>query len=61
MALQRFGNLKTAYPEKALQVCAIIVQNAESGNLNGVLNDVQFKQLLIDLQEPKREFKFTRV
>ncbi|MBI2499419.1 DNA-binding protein [Candidatus Woesearchaeota archaeon] len=59
-ALQRLGNLKSAYPEKALQVSALILQNAEAGNLKRMLNDEQLKQLLISLDEPKREFKFTR-
>jgi len=59
-ALQRLGNLKSAYPEKALQVSALILQNAEAGNLKNVINDDQLKQLLINLDEPKKEFRFTR-
>ncbi len=59
-ALQRFGNIKSVNPEKALQIAALIVQNVEAGNLSEVLDDEQLKQLLINLQEPKREFKFTR-
>ncbi|MEK6951632.1 MAG: DNA-binding protein [Nanoarchaeota archaeon] len=59
-ALQRLGNLKSAYPEKALQVSALILQNAEAGNLKNIINDDQLKQLLISLDEPKREFRFTR-
>jgi len=59
-ALERLGNLKSAYPEKALQVSALIIQNAESGNLKEVINDAQLKQLLINLDGEKREFKFTR-
>ena len=60
VALQRLGNLKAAYPEKAVQVSALILQNAEAGNLKGTINDSQLKQLLINLDEPKREFRFIR-
>ncbi|MEK6934917.1 MAG: DNA-binding protein [Nanoarchaeota archaeon] len=59
-ALERFGNIKMVDPEKALQVAALIVQNVEVGNLNDVLGDDQFKEVLIKLQGDKREFKFNR-
>lgn len=59
-ALQRLGNLKAAYPEKALQVSALILQNAEAGNLKSIINDDQLKQLLISLDGQKKEFKFIR-
>ena len=59
-ALTRYGNVKLANPEKALQIAMIINQAAQSGQLKEKLDDSQFKNLLINLQEPKKEFNFIR-
>jgi len=56
-ALQRYGNLKIAHPEKAIQVLAIIGQNANQ--LNEV-NDEQFKELLRRMDEGKKDFNIKR-
>jgi len=59
-ALSRYSNIKIAHPDKALQVAALIVQSVQAGQLQGVLDDAQFKKLLIKLQEPSKEFKIIR-
>jgi len=58
-ALSRFGNIKLADPQKAFQIAALIMQAAQSGQITQ-LNDEEFKNLLIQIQGQKKEFKFTR-
>jgi len=60
-ALQRYGNLRVAYPEKAIHVMTLIVQLSQSGQLNEKIDDVKFKELLRQLDAPKKEFKLRRV
>lgn len=59
-AISRYGNLKSAHPDKAVQAVAIIAQAVESGQLKEKLDDEQFKRLLMQLTPPKKEFKFIR-
>lgn len=59
-AISRYGNLKAAHPDKAIQAIAIIAQAVESGQLKGKLDDEGFKKLLLQLTPEKREFKLTR-
>lgn len=59
-AISRFGNLKAAHPEKAIQVTAVIVQAVQSGQIQQKLSDEQFKQLLMNMESKKREIKITR-
>ena len=59
-ALARYSNIRIAHSEKALQVAALIVQASQTGQLQGVLNDSQFRELLVRLQESNKEFKITR-
>ena len=59
-ALSRFGNIKAADPEKAMQICMIIVNAFQNRQIKEKLNDEEFKNLLINLQGPKKEFRFMR-
>ncbi len=59
-ALQRYGNIKLAYPDKALRVAMIIVQAQQMGTIKNKLTDNEFKELLAHMQEPKKRFQFTR-
>jgi len=59
-AINRYGNLKAAHPELAIQVAALIVQAVSSGQVKEKINDQQFKNILKELQPKKKEFKFTR-
>lgn len=59
-AISRYGNLKSAHPEKAIQAIAIIAQAVESGQLKEKLDDDNFKKLLQQITPEKREFKFNR-
>ncbi|MBM3199849.1 hypothetical protein FJZ53_02840 [Candidatus Woesearchaeota archaeon] len=59
-AVIRYGNLKAAHPEKALQLIAIIAQAIQQGQLNEQITDEKLKNLLIQLEPPKKEFKMTK-
>ena len=59
-ALQRYSNLKIAHLERALQVAVTIAKAAQQGLINKKLNDIEFKELLKNLQTPNKEFRFTR-
>lgn len=59
-AISRYGNLKSAHPELAIQVIAIIAQGIEMGQIREKVNDEQFKELLMRIQKPKKEFKIQR-
>ena len=58
-ALVRYGNLKTAHPEKAVQLLAVLGQLLQTQNIKQV-NDEQLKDLLRRLEPPKKDFKITR-
>ena len=60
-AISRYGNLKSAYPEKALQVAALIAQLSQENQINEQITDEQFKQLLLQLDSPRRETKIIRM
>lgn len=58
-ALSRYGNLKMAHQEKALQVAALIAQFVQQGQLKKAVDDEQLKELLVYLDE-KNQTKITR-
>lgn len=60
-AIARYGNIKSAHPQKALQVIAVIAQLAQQGKLREKLSDEEFKQLLIELEPQRREAKIARI
>lgn len=57
-ALERYGNLKAAYPERAVQLLVILARYIQSQNI--VINDSQLKEILRNITPKKREFKLTR-
>lgn len=59
-AISRYGTLKTAHPEKAVQVIALIAQAAQTGQLRGKIGDAEFKEFLIRLEPEKKRFSITR-
>ncbi len=59
-ALQRYGNLKAAHPEKAMQLLVILAQAIQQGQINQV-DDKTLKEILIKLTPEKKEFKIKRV
>lgn len=54
-AVSRYGNIKAAHPEKALQVAVLIAQFVQSGKIKKLITDEQLKELLVYLDEKKKE------
>lgn len=59
-AITRYSNLKTAHPDKAIQILMIIFQGINEGKITGMLSDNDFKGMLMQFKQPKREFKITK-
>ena len=59
-AVVRYGNLKSAFPEKSLQVVAVISQLAQQGQIKQKLNDEEFKEILRSLNPKKRDINIVR-
>jgi programmed cell death protein 5 len=57
-ALQRYGNLKTAHPEKAVQLLVILAQLIQNGAER--IDDEMMKKILVRLTPQKKEFKINR-
>ena len=58
-ALERYGNIKAAQPEKAVQVLAVLGQIIQSGKLD-MINDDLFKEILMKITPKKKDIKITR-
>lgn len=59
-ALQRFGNLKAAHPEKAMQLLAILAQALQQGQISQI-DDNTLKEILIKITPEKKEFKIKKI
>ncbi len=59
-ALERFGNVKAAHPEKAIQLLAVLGQAIQSGQINEI-DDEQLKEILIKITPEKKEFNIKRM
>jgi len=60
-ARQRLTNVKIVRPQIAQMVEDQLIQLASSGKLKRVVTDDELKNILLSLQQPKREFKIKRV
>jgi programmed cell death protein 5 len=59
-ARQRLMNVRLVKPELAAAVENYLINAASSGRLNRPLTDEELKQLLLRIQQPKRDFKIDR-
>ncbi len=60
-ARQRLANVKMVKPDLAASIEEYIIQLASSGKLGKAVDDDQLKQMLLALQDKKRDFKIRRV
>jgi len=60
-ARQRLANVKMVKPDLASSIEEYVLQMASSGRLKRVIDDEQLKQMLLALQEKKREIKIRRI
>jgi len=58
-AIERYGNVKIAHPEKAVQAMAFLAQMLQTGNVSEI-DDNQLKALLRKLSPEKKEFNIKR-
>jgi programmed cell death protein 5 len=59
-ARQRLANIRIVKPELAAAVENYLISAASSGRLNRALTDEELKQVLLGLQQPKKDFKIDR-
>jgi len=59
-ARQRLTNIRMVKPELAMAVENYLITAASAGKLNRALSDEELKQLLINLQQPKKQFRINR-
>jgi programmed cell death protein 5 len=59
-ARQRLMNIKIVKPELAATVENYLLSAASAGRLNRSLTDEELKQILLSLQQPKKDFKINR-
>ncbi len=60
-ALQRYGNLKAAHQDKAIQLLVILGQAIQQGQIKEKITDEKLKDILKRLQPEKKEFKIKRI
>jgi programmed cell death protein 5 len=60
-ARQRLANIKMVKPDLASAVENYLINAATSGRLNRALTDHELKQILLSIQQPKRDFKINRL
>ena len=59
-ARARLSNVKMVKPELASLVENYLINMVTQGKVNGQLSDDQLKQILLSIQQPKRDFKINR-
>ena len=57
----RLNNIRMVKPDLADLVENYILNLSVQGKINGQISDEQLKQILLSVQQPKRDFKFNRV
>ena len=60
-ALERYGNLKAAHKEKALQLLVVMVQAIQTGQIKSQVDDLTLKKILKRLTPQKRNIKIKRI
>ncbi|MEK6983724.1 MAG: DNA-binding protein [Nanoarchaeota archaeon] len=60
-ALARYGSLKTAHHDKALQLLMILFQAIQKGQIQSEIDDQVLKKILGQLIPKKKEIKIKRV
>ncbi len=60
-ARMRLNNIKMVKPELSNLVEQYLIGMASQGKMPSQINDDQLKQILLSIQQPKREFKINRI
>ena len=59
-ARQRLPNIRMVKPELAAAVENYLINAASTGRLTRALTDEELKQVLLSLQQPKKDFRINR-
>jgi DNA-binding TFAR19-related protein (PDSD5 family) len=59
-AISRYGNLKMAHTETAIKAIAMIAQAVQTRQIKDKLTDEQFKELLREIQNNKKQFTYKK-
>jgi programmed cell death protein 5 len=59
-ARMRLNNIKMVKPELATMVENYLIGMASQGKIGSQISDEQLKQILLSMQQPKRDFKINR-
>ena len=59
-ARQRLMNIRMVKPDLATAVENYLINAASTGRINRPLSDEELKQLLLRIQQPKKDFKIER-
>ena len=59
-ARMRLNNIKMVKPELATMLENYLITMASQGKLGTKISDEQLKQILLSMQQPKRDFKINR-
>ena len=57
----RLNNVRMVKPDLANLVETYLVNLAAQGKMSGQISDEQLKQILLSIQQPKRDFKINRI
>ncbi len=60
-ARMRLNNIKMVKPELATMLENYLISMASQGKLGSQISDEQLKQILLSMQQPKRDFKINRL
>ncbi|MEA2036184.1 MAG: DNA-binding protein [Nanoarchaeota archaeon] len=60
-ALERYGNVKAAHPDKAVQIMVVLGQAVQQGQIKNKIDDEQLKAILKQLQTEKKDFKIKHI
>ena len=60
-ARSRLNNIRMVKPDLANLVETYLVNLAAQGKMSGQTSDEQLKQILLSIQQPKRDFKINRI
>jgi len=60
-ARMRLNNIKMVKPELATMLEHYLINMASQGKLGSQISDEQLKQILLSMQQPKRDFKINRL
>ncbi len=60
-ARMRLGNIKMVKPDLAGLVENYLIGMITQGRIRSQINDEQLKQILLSIQQPKRDFRINRI